>query len=124
MVGGRKAILVVEDDTTLREVIAEVLTGEGYQVVQACQTAQALEQINSEHPNLVLLDMALPGRSGLELLEEVKRAIPTREIPVLIMSGYALVLSDDIVMQQADGTVAKPFDVDDLLARVEQLISR
>jgi CheY-like chemotaxis protein len=82
-----------------------------------------LELANGHRPNWILLDLGLPGRSGVQVLEEIKRSAPTREIPVLIMSGYALVLADDVV-RQADGAVAKPFDFHELLRRVDQLISQ
>jgi CheY-like chemotaxis protein len=71
------------------------------------------------HPELILLDLALPGRSGLEVLNTLKESQPTREIPVIIVSAYALLLAGTAV-GRADGLVQKPFDLTDLLLRVKQ----
>jgi two-component system phosphate regulon response regulator PhoB len=115
-----RTILVVDDDAALRAVLADALEGEDYRVIQAARAQDALEMATRVQPNLILLDLALPQHSGIELLQQIKGSAPTREIPVLIMSGYALVFVEDAV-RQADGTLGKPFDLTDLLSRVNHL---
>jgi CheY-like chemotaxis protein len=70
-------------------------------------------------PDVILLDLAMPQRSGLQVLHALKRAAPTRDIPVLVVSGYALVLMNDHA-PRVDGVIQKPFDVDVLLAQVKR----
>jgi DNA-binding response OmpR family regulator len=123
MADRQRTILVVEEDGALRQVLADALQMENYRVIQASNAADGLEIASSEHPDLVLLDLSLPGRSGIEFLKDIKCAAPTREIPVLIMGGYALLIADGAV-RQADGTVAKPFDLTRLLESVDLLSSR
>jgi CheY-like chemotaxis protein len=117
----RKTILVVEDDHVLRETIADALEWEQYSVIQVGNAMDAMHAVRAEQPDMILLDLGLPGRSGIEVLEAIKQSAPTREIPVLIMSGYAMLLTRDAVVRQADGTLAKPFDLDELLGRVNCL---
>ena len=116
----QRTVLVVEDDGALRQVLADALQIENYRVIQACNATDGFRAAGGEHPDLILLDLSLPGRSGIELLKQIKCAAPTNEIPVLIMSGYALVLASGAV-RAADGTLAKPFDLSDLLDIVDLL---
>jgi CheY-like chemotaxis protein len=64
----------------------------------------------------------MPRRSGIDVLQALKAAAPTRDIPVLIVSGYALVLMDRLRVR-ADGVIQKPFDLDTLLAQVQHAAS-
>jgi DNA-binding response OmpR family regulator len=82
--------------------------------------AGGLQGAEREHPDLMILDVGLPGHSGIELLNEIKCSAPMNEIPVLIMSGHAVVLVGGAV-RQADATLAKPFDLADLFERVDRL---
>jgi CheY-like chemotaxis protein len=93
--------------TTLRQILAEALEGERYVVVQAAHALDALELAGSLHPDLILLDLTLPHGSGIEVLHQLKSSAVTCEIPVLIMSGYTLVFTDEAT-RQADGFVSKP----------------
>ncbi len=80
-------ILVVEDDRFLREMISRKLDKEGYEVVQAVDGEQGEEKIKEEKPDLVLLDLILPGIDGFEVLERVKKDPEVSEIPVMILSN-------------------------------------
>ncbi len=99
--------------------MTELLVDEGYAVAEASNGQIGLELAEQLQPAVIVLDLALPGRSGLEVLQELKARRPTHEIPVLVVSAYALLLLGKDA-RRADGVIQKPFDLAELLARVEQ----
>jgi DNA-binding response OmpR family regulator len=82
-----KKILVVEDDKFLRELIIQKLLGEGYQTVEAVDGEEGVTKIKSEQPDLVLLDIILPGIDGFEVLKKTKEDDATKNIPIIILSN-------------------------------------
>ncbi len=80
-------ILVVEDDKFLREMITRKLDRENYEVVQAVDGEEGEEKIKEERPDLVLLDLILPGIDGFTVLERVKQDPEVKDIPVIILSN-------------------------------------
>lgn len=87
--GKTKKILIAEDEVSMREIIVFQLTSHGYEVVEAENGTVALEKIEKEHPDLLLLDLMMPETDGFEVLEKV-RANPDKkisEIPVIIISN-------------------------------------
>ncbi len=113
-------VLVVDDDEWIRSIITEMLVAEGYAVSQARNGATALELAERLQPSIILLDLALPGRSGLEVLQELKDRRPTYDIPVLVVSAYAMLLLGKDA-RRADGVIQKPFDLAKLLNEVEHV---
>jgi CheY-like chemotaxis protein len=115
----QQLVLIIEDDAWIRSVMTEMLVAEGYAVAEATNGQAGLELAQQLQPAVIVLDLALPGRSGLEVLQELKHRRPTFDIPVLVVSAYALLLlAKD--SHHADGVIQKPFDLAELLARVEQ----
>jgi DNA-binding response OmpR family regulator len=112
------AILVVEDERQIAEMISDVLTDEGYHVHAVYDGASALLSIEERPPNLVLLDIALPVMTGDEVLKEVRRRGFT--MPIIAMSAGHLLLQ--MRSYGATDLLPKPFDLTDLLARVEQYV--
>jgi DNA-binding response OmpR family regulator len=80
-------ILIVEDDRFLRELIARKLRNEGYEVIEAVDGEEGLKRIKEEKPDLVLLDLILPGIDGFEVLERSKGDPEIASIPVIILSN-------------------------------------
>lgn len=80
-------ILVVEDDKFLRELISQKVGGEGYEVVEAVDGEEGVEKVSKERPDLILLDLILPGMDGFEVLRKVKGEEATKDIPVIIISN-------------------------------------
>jgi len=80
-------ILIVEDDRFLRELIARKLKNEGYEVMEAVDGEEGLKKIKEEKPDLVLLDLILPGIDGFEVLTRAKEDPVTAPIPVIILSN-------------------------------------
>ncbi len=85
-----KKILVVEDDTDNRRIVVKVLSVEGYDVVEATDGVQALSRARAEHPDLILMDLALPNMDGWEATRRLKADPDTREIPVVALTAFAM----------------------------------
>lgn len=116
-------VLVVEDDPWIRSLMADLLTGEGYGVVQAPDGKVGLQLAQQENPDVILLDLAMPEKSGLDVLHELKSSKPTRDIPVIVVSAYAMLMMGSDA-RRADGVIQKPFDLADLLTQVQQAVAK
>ncbi len=119
----RHRILVIEDDHAIRRGIADALDISGYAVLQASRGDTGLEQALKENYDLLLLDLVLPGRDGLVILEELRRVRPTTPVIILTARGEE---HDRLrgFRLGADDYVVKPFSVRELLARVEAVLRR
>lgn len=85
-----KKILVVEDDTDNRRIVAKVLSVEGYEVVEATDGVQALSRVQAERPDLIIMDLALPNMDGWEATRRLKADPETRGIPVVAITAFAM----------------------------------
>jgi CheY-like chemotaxis protein len=113
-------VLVIDDDAWIRSIMVELLESDGFSVLQASDRDSGLNQAQEMRPDVILLDLALPGRAGLEVLTVLKDREPTREIPVIIIRAYALLLLRG-GLQRAGGLLQKPLDLADLLASVRDV---
>jgi two-component system, response regulator, stage 0 sporulation protein F len=117
----KEKILIVDDQFGIRILLNEVFQKEGYQTFQAANGVQALEIVKKHDPDLVLLDMKIPGMDGIEILKRMKVIDP--EIRVIIMTAYGEL---DMIQEAKDlGAIthfAKPFDIDDIRAAVRKHI--
>ncbi len=108
-----KQILIVDDDIYIGNMLEEVLTKEGYLVLRAYSGTEALLVLTSAAPDLVLLDLMLPGLSGEEVLPRI------REFPVIVLSAKADLDSKvNLLLEGASDYVTKPFEMKELLARI------
>jgi two-component system alkaline phosphatase synthesis response regulator PhoP len=119
----RRRLLLVEDDPTLRQALAFNLTREGYEVTAVADGEAALDAARSERLDLVLLDVMLPGMSGVEVLRVLRReGVAT---PVIILSAKGDEIDRVVGLKVgADDYVAKPFSRPELLARIEAVLRR
>jgi len=83
----KKTILIVEDDKFLRDLIAQKLTREGFNMIEATDGEEGVTKIKEEKPDLVLLDLILPGIDGFDVLAKIKEDPVLAEIPVIILSN-------------------------------------
>ncbi|GAC1325424.1 MAG: hypothetical protein NVSMB2_24010 [Chloroflexota bacterium] len=116
---GQKTVLVIEDDPWTRTITTALLAGEGFAVVEAKNGEEGVFMARKHHPDAVLLDLALPTKSGLEVLHELKDDAVTDAIPVIIVSAYGSLMNQDDA-RQAIGVIQKPFDYDDLVGQVSR----
>lgn len=108
-----KNILVIDDDISIGNMLEELLTKEGYRVSRAYSGTEALYVLSEFSPDLVLLDLMLPGLDGEELLPQIKN------IPVIVVSAKADVADKvELLLHGAADYVTKPFDTSELLARI------
>lgn len=118
-------IIVVEDEADILDVIEYNLTREGYKVLGFRDGEQGLEAIRGEEPQLVLLDLMLPGIDGIEICKKVKEDPVTRDVPVIMIT--AKTEESDVVLGLgvgADDYVSKPFSPKELVARVKAVLRR
>ena len=118
-------IIIVEDESDILDVIEYNLSREGYRVKGYRDGEQGLEAIRTEDPELVLLDLMLPGIDGIEICKKVKEDPVTRDIPVIMITAKAE--ESDVVLGLgvgADDYVSKPFSPKELVARVKAVLRR
>jgi DNA-binding response OmpR family regulator len=116
-------ILTIEDDAAIRRGIVDALSFARYDVIEAADGNEGCAAAVSREYDLLLLDMVLPGKSGLDILREVRNAKPT--LPVIILSARGEERDRVTGLKLgADDYVVKPFSVDELLARVEAVLRR
>jgi CheY-like chemotaxis protein len=120
-VGSR--ILVVEDQQDVAELIQVVLRGEGHTVAIAKDGAQGLMLSRDWDPDLILMDIMLPGVDGGTLIARLRQEPETASLPIIAMSA-SRTLRDRSEELEADALLSKPFDVDALLVQVQFLLAR
>jgi two-component system, OmpR family, phosphate regulon response regulator PhoB len=115
-------ILIVEDHPTMREAMRLVLEGEGFDIDEASDGAQALSAVHQEPPDLVLLDMSIPGVSGPDVLAAVKRDPATSEVRVIVVTATGEEGRVAAMAGGADHYFTKPFSPIALLQAVEEVL--
>jgi len=116
-------ILVVEDQEDVAQLIDVVLKGEGYTVAIARDGASGLMLARDWKPDLILMDIMLPGVDGGTLISRLRQDAETADLPIIAMSA-SRTLRDRTPELEADALLSKPFDVDALLVQVNFLLSR
>ena len=115
-------ILVVDDDPQIRRVMKATLVGHSYEVIEARTGEEALETLPRESPNLILLDMNMPGMGGLETCRAIRAGSDT---PVIILSVRNTEKDKVAALDAgADDYVTKPFGIEELLARIRAALRR
>lgn len=118
-----KTILVVDDDALMRRSLAASLGQTGYTVETATTGENALQSVRRKSPDLVLLDVGLPGMDGIETLRELRRDTPN--LPVILVTGRRRELDEIVGLEMgADDYITKPFDMDVLLAHIKAVMRR
>lgn len=114
-----KTIAIIDDDIYIGDMLEELLRREGYATLRAYSGTEALYLLESRRPDLILLDLMLPGLSGEEVLPHIKG------IPVLVISAKADVANKvNLLLGGACDYITKPFDVEELLARIVVALRR
>jgi len=125
-------ILVVDDDPDIIDYLSSFLGDEGYEVGSATSSVEALDQIEEIRPDGVLIDVMMPGKSGLDLLVTLRRDPRWTGIPLVMVTGNDRILQDECHsylgsyqgVRGPDGVLAKPIDRNALLAILKQLCSK
>ncbi len=118
----KRRILVVDDDSGIREVLVECLQGEGYDVADARNGAEGLERLRGHRPHVILVDLLMPVMNGRQFIAHLRADAATQGIPVLLMSG-----SNELLGRPpagADALLPKPFELEELLELVRRYGAR
>ena len=122
---GKMTVLVIDDDPVILELLRVNFEIEGFDVICATDGEEGLSRAQSEHPDIVISDIMMPRRDGLQLLRDLKSDPDTEDLPVILLSAKA----QKAEVQQgldlgADDYITKPFDPLELIDRLNAVVSR
>jgi two-component system, OmpR family, phosphate regulon response regulator PhoB len=120
--GSGTQILIVEDHPTMREAMRMVLEHEGFAIREAADGAAALSMVRQQQPDLVFLDLNIPGTSGADVLRELKGDPETRDVRVIIVTATGEEGREQVISLGADEYFTKPFSPLALLRTVERVL--
>ena len=122
---GKKSILIVDDNVINLKLLRVLLAAEGYEVRTAAAAEQALTVLEELHPDLILMDIQLPGIDGLELTRRLKSDPTTKDIIILGLTAYAMKGDEARVLAAGcDGYIAKPIDTRTLSNVIAQSLKK
>ena len=118
-----KLILVVEDQEDNRRIMRDLLSSAGYKVMEALTGEEGVTAAQSHRPDLILMDIQLPGLDGYEATRQIKANPDLQHIPIIVVTSYAL-SGDDVKAFEAgcDDYVSKPFSPRELLAKIREYL--
>lgn len=117
-----KHIMVVDDERDILTCLDEVLTAEGYRVTCVVSGGEALDLLSQDAPDLVMLDLRMPGMNGLEVLQSIRRT--HRDLPVIVCSALGSYKNDfEIISGNVAAFLDKPMDLDKVVETVASLVA-
>lgn len=115
-------VLIVEDDPSVRTLLAEMLKLEGYEIAQAEDGAMALEEARKQRPDLLILDMMLPVKSSEEVVRSFWADPATLDVPIVVVSAKYEEMDTYRQLIGEDKVFPKPFDEEGLIAKIRELV--
>ena len=120
-----KRILVIEDQELNRKVVRIVLQSKGYTVIEATDAVEAIASLENAIPQLILMDIALPGQSGEELARRIKGNLAWVDIPIIALTAAAMSGDKERILKAGcDDYLSKPIDIKVLVERIETHLKR
>ena len=117
-------ILIVEDDELNRDSLRRLLRRRGFEIVLAVDGSEGVAVARAEAPDLILMDMSLPGIDGWEATRRIKDAPETRSVPIIALTAHAMASDRDRALQAGcDDYDTKPIDLDRLIPKIRALLS-
>ena len=114
-------VLICDDEPSLRELI-RISLDSGYEFVEAVDGIECLDLVRRAHPDVVVLDVMMPRRGGLEVLADIRADESLTDIKVIVLTAQPAA-RDDALREGADIVIEKPFTPDDIIAAVEEVLS-
>lgn len=122
-VGPHTRILIVEDSEDIRSLLEELLSGEGYDLVFATNGEEGLETAKKAHPDIILMDLSLPGMDGWETVYRLRQLDEFKQTPVIALTAHATRKDEERALAAGcTGYVSKPFDMEKLLDYVASFV--
>jgi two-component system nitrogen regulation response regulator GlnG len=116
-----ETILIIDDDIEMRDVLFDLLSLDGYEVLLAADGDTGIETFRNAMPDVVITDLQMPNTDGIEVIIELRREFP--DLPIIIMTGTSDdTLTEDENIKYADVMLQKPFGVDELLSSLDGLL--
>ena len=117
-----KKILVVDDEPDILKSVEFILKRSGYEVFTACDGEDGLEMVKKNMPDLILLDLRLPGKDGCEVCCELKTDEKYKHIPIILLTASAGIGRKEFEKCKYDSFVLKPFQYNDLLGKIKEFL--
>ena len=118
-----KKILVADDEPDIVKMLSMRLKAHGYEVIAAFDGLQAVKEAYKEKPDLILLDIKMPAGDGYTVLENLKRSVQIRLIPIIFVSALPpREVEEKVAQLGAQGFIVKPFDSKELVAKVKKVL--
>jgi two-component system, cell cycle response regulator DivK len=121
----RRCVLIVEDNPLNMKLFSAMLAAQGYAVLQATDGPTGLDLARRRHPDLIIMDVQLPGLSGLDVTHSLKADDATRDIPIIATTAFALRGDEEKIRASGcDGYMAKPIAISEFLELVESFMMK
>ena len=119
-----KKIMIVDDEPDILFTVGQMLEISGYEVIKAVNGDDCLKKLNEIRPDLVLLDIMMPGMNGWDVAAKIKENPKWSDIPIVFVTAKGDAMSIGMGNMAAEDYITKPFDIMDLKSRVEKVLSR
>ena len=119
----RKCVLVIDDDLPIRGMLAAALRQHGFQVLLAGDGGEGQRALTIHHPDIVLLDLAMPGMNGWDFLQRLQETGHLGQIPVIVVSAHVRVEPQALLQMGVAAILPKPFNLPELIELIEHLCS-
>ena len=120
----RRRVLIVEDNPLNMKLFSAMIVSQGYDVLEASDGLDGLDMAHRQHPDLIIIDVQLPGMSGLDVTQSLKADADTRDIPVIATTAYALRGDEEKIRESGcDGYMAKPIAISEFLDLVRSFMT-
>ncbi len=117
----KKRVLVIDDDLPLRGMLAAALRQHGFQVLLAGDGAEGQRALNIHHPDIVLLDLAMPDVNGWDFLQRLQETGHLGKVPIVVLSAHVRVEPQALLQMGVSAILPKPFNLPDLIEVIEHL---
>lgn len=120
-----KNVMVVEDNEKNRKLMRVVLKAKGYNIIEAATGEEALNLLKNQKPDIILMDIQLPGIDGLTLVKQIKASVVTKDIPIIAVTAYAMKGDEQKILDTGcNAYVSKPINTQELPLIVEKYIKK
>ena len=120
-----KNVMVVEDNEKNRKLMRVVLKAKGYNIIEAATGEEALNLLKNQKPDIILMDIQLPGIDGLTLIKQIKASVVTKDIPIIAVTAYAMKGDEQKILDTGcNAYVSKPINTQELPLIVEKYIKK